>query len=96
MKTAFDVLTTATDLVGGDRKASHGAMAGTFDRIAALWSAYLGGRDNSDKPLTGSEVCDLMELLKIARRQDGTFNPDDYVDGAGYAACAFQCRCEAS
>ena len=36
----------------------------------------------------------MMELLKIARRKLGVFNPDDYVDGAGYAAVAFECAKE--
>jgi hypothetical protein len=29
-----------------------------------------------------------MESMKIARRYTGAFNVDDYIDGAGYAACA--------
>jgi hypothetical protein len=29
-----------------------------------------------------------MELLKVGRRLCGSFNPDDYIDGAGYAAVA--------
>jgi hypothetical protein len=36
----------------------------------------------------------MMELLKIARRKLGVLNPDDYVDGAGYAAVAFECAKE--
>jgi hypothetical protein len=30
----------------------------------------------------------MMEGMKIARRYSGSHNVDDYVDGAGYAACA--------
>ena len=33
-----------------------------------------------------------MEGLKIARRYSGGFNADDYLDGAGYAACAYEVR----
>ena len=39
-------------------------------------------------PLDAHDVATLMEGMKIARRYTGVFNPDDYVDGAGYAACA--------
>jgi len=34
----------------------------------------------------------MMELLKIARRKLGDLNVDDYTDGAGYAAVAYECR----
>jgi hypothetical protein len=34
----------------------------------------------------------MMELLKVARRKLGSFNKDDYVDGAGYSAVSFECK----
>ena len=37
-------------------------------------------------------VADMMELFKIARRQNGTFNNDDYVDAAGYAVISAEIR----
>ena len=91
-ETATDALLTALQLVTFERHASHGAMIEGFERIARIWSALLAGRDLEADPLEASEICDMMELLKIARRQSGAFNPDDYIDGAGYAACAFECR----
>ena len=93
-ETAAEALALALQLVTQDRRASHGAMISTFERVAALWSAQLAGRDTEADPLMASEVCDLMELLKIARRPSGAFNPDDYVDGAGYAACGLECRAQ--
>ena len=39
-----------------------------------------------------SDVANLMELLKVARRKLGSFNPDDYVDGAGYSGVSYECR----
>jgi len=30
----------------------------------------------------------MMALLKIARMELGTYNPDDYFDGVGYVAIA--------
>ena len=90
--TASAALQCAKTLVTQDRRATHGTMIYGFEKIARLWSAMLAGRDLAADPLEGSEVCDMMELLKIARRGSGQFNPDDYVDGAGYAACALECR----
>ena len=55
--------------------------------IAMLWNGYLHDKDT----LTAEDVANMMELLKIARRKLGTFNEDDYVDGAGYAAVALEC-----
>jgi hypothetical protein len=38
------------------------------------------------------DVGDLMELSKIARRHSGSYNPDDYIDAAGYAGCTGSIR----
>lgn len=54
----------------------------TFPAIAKLWSAYLS------KPVSESDVCALMILLKAARLSVGYSSADSLVDIAGYAACA--------
>lgn len=54
----------------------------TFPTIAKLWSAYLF------KPISESDVCALMILLKAARLSSGYSSADSLVDIAGYAACA--------
>lgn len=54
----------------------------TFLTIAKLWSAYLS------KPISESDVCALMILLKAARLSAGYSSADSLVDIAGYAACA--------
>lgn len=54
----------------------------TFPTIARLWSAYLA------KPISESDVCALMILLKAARLSAGYSSADSLVDIAGYAACA--------
>ena len=90
LETGADALWRALSLVAGERAGTHGDMVAGFAAIARLWNAYLAER--LTRPLAPSEIGDLMELLKIARRRQGGFNPDDYVDGAGYAACAFECR----
>lgn len=83
---ASDIARKAADLVSGDRAQSHGDMADNFGRCADLWSAYLGKR--LDTGLTAVDVGNMMALLKIARTQTGDVNADDFVDGAGYLACA--------
>ena len=86
------VLDTAKQIVCTDREEQYGAPEDNFGLIAKLWEAYLaaacvsGGADVS----VGSEnVADMMILLKVARA--GTsIDPkmDNWVDIAGYAACA--------
>lgn len=91
-ESAEDVLTIASKLVTGNRQESHGDMFDSFSQVARMWSAMLNGRDLTENPLKPHEVCDMMELLKMTRSTMGNFNNDDYVDRAGYAACAFECR----
>ena len=79
---AMDLCRRAADLVGGDRACQHGDALAVHTNIAVLWSAFLG------MPITARDVALMMVLLKIARTKTGTFNPDDYVDAAGYAALA--------
>lgn len=86
--TAKTVLEEAIKLVGGDRSATHGSMWENHENIARLWNGYLW---NVEK-ISASDVANLMELLKVARRKLGSFNPDDYVDGAGYSGVSYECR----
>lgn len=88
MQTAGDIATAASKLVSGDRQNQHGDKLDNFQRIAALWDVYITTRKNKDKPLDALDVGHMMVLLKIARTQSGTFNPDDYIDMTGYSACA--------
>lgn len=90
-KTAQDVVAEAARLVGGDRAAQHGDKLENFTKIARLWSAYLRNAGFLGD-LDAGQAADMMELLKVARRQSGGFNPDDYIDGAGYAGVAFETR----
>lgn len=81
-ETAVGILHIAADLISGDRAKTHGDLRVCHERIAALWSAYLG------QTLTGADVARLMVLLKVARSRVGSENPDDYIDMAGYAGIA--------
>lgn len=64
-----------------DREADYGPPEDTFANIADLWSGYLGMK------LESLDAANMMILLKVARAA-GRYKCDNYVDIAGYAACA--------
>lgn len=78
---AEDILETALAVLH-EREEQHGKKTQNLQMIAALWSIYL------NVPVSASEVAQMMVLLKIARSQNGNYNPDDFVDAVGYAALA--------
>lgn len=65
-----------------DRAKEYGEAENNFETIAKLWSAYLGTQ------ITATQVAMCMALLKIARQKSNANHEDNYVDLAGYAACA--------
>lgn len=75
-------LQEAEKIVCNDRENIYGSPGDNFEMIARLWKAYL------DWPVTADDVANMMILLKVARIETGEFNVDNYVDIAGYAACA--------
>lgn len=86
---AGEIAAKAADLVGGDRETTHGNKLQNHAKIAMVWNGIMHAAGKPPAyPLNAHDVANLMEGLKIARRYSGTFNPDDYVDGAGYAAVA--------
>lgn len=85
---AGDIASKAADLVSGEREHQHGSKTDNFTRIAGLWNAWLNIRANPDMPLNAHDVGVMMALMKVARTQSGAVNLDDYIDGAGYLACA--------
>ena len=93
-ETAADLLDAAVAIVG-EREGQHGSKSANHAAIAAVWNGILEARainGHDGLALKGSDVANLMEGLKIARRYSGGFNADDYLDGAGYAACAYEVR----
>ena len=84
--TAVSILTSACNLVSGPRDRQHGAKRENFDRIATLWNAYLDTKRPG--PLNAVDVGLMMVLFKLTRTQSGETNEDDFIDMAGYAACA--------
>jgi hypothetical protein len=85
---ARDILLKSAELVSGDRQQTHGDKTQNHENIATLWNAYLDIRPDPTAPLTALDACHMMLLLKLARTQLGGFNPDNWVDMAGYAGCS--------
>ena len=83
---AEQILEHARNLVSGDRRAQHGDAHTNFGNIAIMWSAFMAIRRDPSASLSRSDVADMMELMKLARRQTGSVNEDDAVDGSAYAA----------
>ncbi|MDR1684921.1 MAG: DUF6378 domain-containing protein [Desulfovibrio sp.] len=68
-------------LINGDRQNSYGSPAESFNRTAALWSAYLG------RGVSAKDVAVCMALLKLAR-EAYRHKPDNLLDAAGYLGLA--------
>ena len=94
MTTAKEICETAAALVSGERDRQHGAKEQNFHNISKLWAAYLslvlGNRlpDARGFDFYATDVANMMALMKMARTFSGEYNPDDYIDMVGYAACA--------
>lgn len=83
MNERAEILKEALEVVT-KRQQVHGKPENSFTTIARLWSAYLGTTVN---PV---QVAVMMNLLKVARQKDNPENKDNYVDGIGYMACAYE------
>ena len=75
------ILRDALSLVNADRQDDYGTPAASFQRIAALWSAYLC------HPVSCRDVACCMALLKLAREAHG-HKRDNLLDAAGYIGLA--------
>lgn len=84
--TRGECLESARRAVSGQRVQDYGTPEDSFNRIAALWSAYIG------RHFDAHEVAMMMALMKVARIQGGIGTDDSYVDLAGYAACAAEIK----
>lgn len=80
---AKEILYKAAELVSGARAKQHGDFRETYQRTAALWSAYTGHAVNI------RDVLHMMALMKIARdKTTGGGNVDNAIDACGYEALA--------
>ena len=75
------VLSEAERCVCGQREQDYGTPEDNFDRIANMWSAYMGVEFN---PV---DVSMFMVMLKVARIKSGGGTMDSFVDGCGYFSC---------
>ncbi|MDD4564823.1 MAG: DUF6378 domain-containing protein [Eubacteriales bacterium] len=82
-----EILQTASGYVTKDRESQYGSPEDNFKIIAELWDIYLKGCAE-DGPITAEDVAIMMALLKIGRIASGQKKSDNYIDLAGYAACA--------
>lgn len=76
------ILETAEACVCRDRQDQYGKPEDSFSEIAMLWTAYKGVEFD---PV---DVAQMMILLKIARAKGNPKHADNWIDMAGYAACA--------
>ena len=86
-----EILKTATKCVCGDREQDYGSPESNFSTIAALWEPYLKRKcvsPDADVCVLPEDVGILLALMKIGRIASGNVKEDNYIDLAGYAACA--------
>ncbi len=86
----------AAKIVTGSRRSAYGTPERNFDRIAALWTAYLDMRmstpsDSNTVPsrfiVEPRDVAAMMRLMKEARLIETPDHRDSFVDLVGYALC---------
>lgn len=80
-QTIGDVLLDAHTLINGERQGEYGDPAESFERIAALWGAYLG------EGISPQDVAICLALLKIGR-ESHEHKHDNLLDAAGYIGLA--------
>ena len=84
------VLMDAHRVINGERQQQYGSPEDSHTVIAEMWSGYLQARQSAGHgaALAPSDVAHMMVLFKIARQLNGAGKRDNYVDAAGYIACA--------
>ena len=81
------VLREAEKCVCGKREQDYGTPEDSFQKIAALWTAYMSNNSIVDTVFSASDVAVMLALLKIARISENPQHMDSWVDGCGYFAC---------
>ena len=85
--TRSEILKSAERCVCTDRNQQYGEPEDNFRTISMLWSVYLCAR-GMEKPLSAADVGAMMALFKLGRIATGGYKADNFIDLAGYAACA--------
>lgn len=79
------MLADAAKVISGQRDAQYGGPEDNFGRIAAIWSIIF------QREFTKEDVAMAMIGVKLARFvSDYGFQPDTWLDIAGYAACGYE------
>lgn len=84
------VLKEAAQLVTVDRAKQHGSALDNFTLIAQYWTSHINSRYGTALELKPNDVCDMMELLKVGRRNSSPGNIENSSDGCGYAALSYE------
>lgn len=85
--TRSEILKAAERCVCTDRNQQYGEPEDNFRIIAALWNVYLFGR-GAKAQLNPADIGAMMALFKLGRIATGGNKADNFIDLAGYAACA--------
>ena len=80
-----EALREAAKIISSDRNKQYGPPEDNFDRTAKIWSVILG------IPISNEDVAMMMVGLKVARYASKSgYQPDTWIDIAGYAGCGYE------
>lgn len=80
-----EALREAARIISGERNKQYGAPEDNFERTAQIWSVILG------VPISNEDVAMMMVGLKVARYASKSgYQPDTWIDIAGYAGCGYE------
>ena len=81
----IQALREAATIIAGDRDVQYGGPEENFTRIAKIWSVIVGVE------ISPEDVAMMMVGLKVARYASKSgFQPDTWIDIAGYAGCGYE------
>lgn len=79
---SIDFLAEASCLLTDARQQQYGSFKDNHERIAILWSEFLGC------DITSEQVAICMALVKISRIANDSSHKDNYIDAISYLAGA--------
>lgn len=81
----IEALRQAASIISGERDTQYGAPEDNFKRISKIWSVIIGVE------LSEEDIAMMMVGLKLARYANKSgFQPDTWIDIAGYAGCGYE------
>lgn len=87
------ILKEAEKCVLQDRNQTYGEPENAFSLVAEFWTSYLKATFSKRDPkmLYPEDIAMMMNLFKVSRQVKNPMCADNYIDMAGYAACAADC-----